>query len=248
MAEAGESHWWYRSTRALLRQLLEPHFSSAAGALHLDAAGGTGATGGWITDAIPTVLVDFEYFALEIARHDHPGFIPLRGDLNHLPFIDGSFSSILCVTALCHRMNPDPAAIVADFARLARPGAVIALMEPGGKRLWRSHDDVTHTGRRFSIGDLKSMAESAELEIVKATGAYGFLVPPAFVMGIIERNKAKSDVGRNQSGLGGLLGALATVERRLLRRFNIPFGLSAIVIARKPASPTSRQVNTKEHS
>ena len=102
---------------------------------------------------------------------------------------------MLCVTALCHRMNPDPAAIVREFARIAQPGAIVAIMEPGGKRLWRSHDDVTHTGRRFSVGELKDMAQAAGLEVIKATGAYSFLVPPAWLMGIIERGKAKSDVG-----------------------------------------------------
>lgn len=237
MAEAGERHWWYRSTRSLLRQLIEPHLDRSPEALHLDAAGGTGATGGWLTEFAPTVLLDFEQFALQAAVEDYPGYLPLRGDLNTLPFADEAFSSVLCVTALCHRMNPDPAAIVVDFARIAKPGAVVALMEPGGKRLWRSHDDVTHTGRRFSIGDLKSMATAAGLEIITATGAYSFLVPPAYVMGKIEKGKAKSDVGRNESGLGGLLGVMAAAERKLLRRWQLPFGLSAIVIARKPVRP-----------
>jgi len=234
MAEAGESHWWYRSTRLLLRQLIEPHLDRSPDGLHLDAAGGTGATGGWLTEYAPTVLLDFDHFALQVAREDHPGYRPIRGDLNRMPFVDNSFSSILCVTALCHRMNPDPGAIVADFARLAKPGAVVALMEPGGKRLWRSHDDVTHTGRRFSVAELRSMATASGLEIITATGAYSFLVPAACVMGKLEKNKAKSDVGRNESGLCGLLGALAGAERRLLKRFRLPFGLSAIVIARKP--------------
>jgi len=234
MAAAGETHWWYRSTRTLLRQLIEPHLTSDPEALHLDAAGGTGATGGWLTGHAPTVVADFDQFALLSAVHDFPGYLAVRGDLNHLSFADESFSSVLCVTALCHRMNPDPAAIVREFARIAEPGAIIALMEPGGKRLWRSHDDVTHTGRRFSIGELKEMAQGAGLEVIKATGAYSFLVPPAWLMGIIERGKAKSDVGRNQSGLGGVLGGLASLERRFLRKFSLPFGLSAIVIARRP--------------
>jgi SAM-dependent methyltransferase len=233
MAAAGETHWWYRSTRALLRQLIEPHLDHAPDALHLDAAGGTGATGGWLTEHAPTVNADFEHFALQVGAQDFADYLPARADLNHLPFADGSFSTVLCVTALCHRMNPDPAAIVRDFARVAKPGAVLALMEPGGKRLWRSHDDVTHTGRRFSVAELTTMAEGAGLEVVKATGAYSFLVPPAWVMGKIERGKGKSDVGRNESGLGGTLGVLASLERRFLRRWSLPFGLSAIVIARR---------------
>ena len=234
MAEAGERHWWYRNTRVLLQQLIQPYLDVGPGSIHLDAAGGTGATGSWIAAQAATVMADFDQFAVEIARRDHPGYISMRADLNQLPFDDASFSSVLCVTALCHRMNPDPGAIVRDFARVARPGAVIGLMEPGGKRLWRSHDDVTHTGRRFSIAELRTMATDAGLEVVTATGAYSFLVPPAFILGRLERGSGKSDVGRNESGLFGLFGVLAAVERRWLRHRNLPFGLSAIVIARKP--------------
>ncbi|MEO7397661.1 MAG: methyltransferase domain-containing protein [Ilumatobacteraceae bacterium] len=238
MAESGERHWWYRSTRLLLRELIEPHLDLNSVNRYLDAAGGTGATGGWLTTLAPTtlaVLADYDAFALEVARTDHPDYRPVRADLNALPFADGSFSTVLCVTALCHRMNPDPGALVRDLARVAGAGAVVALMEPGGKRLWRGHDDVTHTGRRFSVRELRTMASAAGLDIITATGAYTFLVPPAFVMGLLERRRAKSDVGRNRSGLGGILGMLATAERRVLRRFELPFGLSVIVIARKPA-------------
>lgn len=234
MAAAGETHWWYRNTRTLLRQLIEPHLGQHTNPLQLDAAGGTGATGAWLAETGPTVVADFEHFALEVARQDHPGYLPARADLNHLPFDDHAFSAVLCVTALCHRMNPDPSAIVHEFARVTRPGGVIALMEPGGKSLWRSHDDVTHTGRRFSIGELRTMATDAGLEMITATGAYTFLVPPAFILGKIERGKGKSDVGRNESGLGGLFGLLAGAERRLIRRWSLPTGLSVIVIARKP--------------
>lgn len=233
MAAAGAKHWWYRATRELLRQLLGPHL--APGGCYLDAGGGTGATGGWMTATGNAVLADYEAFALQVAVEDVPGYLPARADLNHLPFAPASFDAVLCVTALCHQMNPDPAAIVADFARLTKPGGYVAIQEPGGKRLWRGHDEVTHTARRFRVGELRDMCTAAGLEVVTATGAYSFLVPPAWVLGKLERGSSKSDVGRNESGLFGLFGALARLERAYLRRGTIPFGLSAIVIARKPA-------------
>lgn len=232
MAAAGETHWWYRATRALLGELLGPHLAS--GGLYLDAGGGTGATGGWMTTTGSAVLADYDAFALQVAAEDFAGYLPARADLNHLPFAPESFDAVLCVTALCHQMNPDPAAIVADFARLTKPGGYLAIQEPGGKKLWRGHDNVTHTARRFSVADLREMCTAAGLEVVTATGAYSFLVPPAWLLGKLERGRSKSDVGRNESGLFGMFGLLAKLERSLLRRVSLPFGLSAIVIARKP--------------
>jgi hypothetical protein len=54
------------------------------------------------------------------------------------------------------------------------------------------------------------------------------------VLAVLERGRATSDVGRNQSGLAGLLPALARAERALLRHTDLPTGLSVIAIAIKP--------------
>ena len=236
MVAAGERHWWYRSTRSLLEMLVTPHLPAIAhGTLYLDAGGGSGATGSWLADKALTVLDDFESVALKAAVHDHAGYRGVRADINHIPHGAATFDAVLCVTALCHRMNPDPQAIVTEFARVTKPGGIVCLMEPGGKRLWRGHDDVTHTARRFSLAEMKSMVKGAGLDLERATGAYSFLVPPAAVMGVFEKGKNKSDVGRNEGGLGGTLGQVARAERALLRKVDIPFGLSVIAIGRKPA-------------
>jgi SAM-dependent methyltransferase len=90
------------------------------------------------------VLADFEPMALEVARHDHGGTGPdgriVRprsaagaGRPEPAALRRRAFDAVLCVTALCHRMNPDPGAIVRDFARITRPGGVVCLWEPGGK-------------------------------------------------------------------------------------------------------------------
>lgn len=241
MAVAGEQHWWYDATRRLLQQLLDEELRAepvTGGRVFLDAGGGTGATGGWLAGHATTVLADFDAGALAVActqtsEAAHP-VLPVRADLNHLPYADDAFDGVLCVTALYHRMNTDPGAIVADFARITRPGGWICLLEPGVRRLRRGHDEVTHTARRFSLSDLRSLAAGAGLEEVRATGAFSFLVPPAAVLSLIERGTPTSDVGRNGSGLGGVLGTLARVERAWLRRRDLPAGLSAVVLARRP--------------
>lgn len=233
---AGENHWWFRATRSLLPQIVTTHLPPiTADTLYLDAAGGSGATGRWLAQMAPTVLDDFEGSVLDDARRDTPGYLPAVADLKQLPHPDASFDAALCVTALCHRLNPVPQRVVDELARVTKPGGLVVLMEPGGRRLWRGHDETTHTGRRFSRSDLVSLIEGAGLDLVRATGAYSFLVPPAVILGVIERGAPKSDVGRNRTGLGGVLPALARVERALLRHVDLPFGLSVIALGRKPA-------------
>src|SRR6476620_8236257 len=89
MVVAGEDHWWYRSTRTLLEEMVTPHLStSSSDTLYLDAAGGSGATGSWLADRATTVLDDFEPIALRAAVHDHAGYRGVRTDINHLPHAD----------------------------------------------------------------------------------------------------------------------------------------------------------------
>ena len=81
------------------------------------------------------------------------------------------------------------------------------------------------------------VAEEAGLEIVRATGAYSFLIPPAWVKSKLERHRSSSDLDSNTSGVLGLLGLLAWCERLLLRYTWMPVGLSVVVIGRKQQTP-----------
>jgi SAM-dependent methyltransferase len=234
MAAAGEQHWWYAATRQLLEQLVLPHLAPPTPhTRYLDAAGGSGATGRWLVGRAPTLVDDVDEDSVRYAAA--AGYRSVVADLNALPHPDHAFDAVLCVTALCHRMNVDPAATVREMARVTSAGGAVALMEPGVRRLRRGHDRVTHTARRFSRRELADLLRGAGLDVVRATGAYAFLVPPAAVLAVLERGRTTSDVGRNQSGLGGVLPALARAERAALRHVDLPTGLSVIAIAVKPA-------------
>ena len=236
MAVAADRHWWYAATRQLLAEVLGPHLPAHGdGVLFLDAAGGTGATGRWLADRGTTVLDEWEPAALAYAPSASAGYRPVRADLNALPHADASFDAVMCITVLYHRMIPDPQRVVTELARVCKPGGVVCLMEPGVRRLRRPHDVVTHAARRFSRGDLAALVPGAGLELVRATGAYTFLVPPAAVDGLIHRGAASSDIDQHSGGLGGVLGGLARAERAVLRRTDLPAGLSVLAVGRKPA-------------
>lgn len=232
MAAVEQSHWWYRSTRALLAQVLGP--SLAPGARLLDVGGGTGATGAWMAARGRLVAVDVEPIALGLYRERHPDVAGVAADVRRLPFADASFDAALCVTVLYHAGVSSPSEAVAELARVVRPGGVVCLWEPGVRRLRRAHDRVTHGARRFAVADLRALLVDNGLTVERATGAYAFLVPPAAVKMVLERGETSSDLDRNAGGLGGVLGAAARAERAVLRRASLPFGLSVLAVGRTP--------------
>jgi ubiquinone/menaquinone biosynthesis C-methylase UbiE len=230
MAEVEEAHWWYGATRALLTEVLSPFLTN--GDHVLDAGGGTGATGAWLSEHGRLVVADFEPVGLRLnrERHQAEGFV--AADVGRLPFPDGSFAAVLCVTVLCHRSIPSPTAVVRELARVTRPGGVVCLMEPGVRRLRRAHDRVTHTARRFSLSDLRRLLTDNDMHVERATGAFSFLVPAAAAKALVERGRISSDLDESPDGLGGVFGRMAMAERALLRRVSLPAGLSVLAIGR----------------
>ena len=229
MAEVEDAHWWYRATRALLAAHLGPRLAS--GGLFLDAGCGTGATGGWMSTYGRVIARDVEPMALDLYGTRATGRVV--ADMNQLPFADASFDAALCVTVLYHSAISSPAEAVAELVRVVKPGGVVCLMEPGVRRLFRAHDREVHGARRFSLADLRQLAVGAGLVPEVTTGAFSFLIPLAAAKALLERGKQSSDLDNNQTGLGGVLGLIAWLERKLLQRTKLPFGLSVMIIARK---------------
>jgi ubiquinone/menaquinone biosynthesis C-methylase UbiE len=229
IAEHEEAHWWYVATRSLLNQTLSPYI--ATNERILDAGGGTGATGAWLGVHGRLVVADRETMGLRLnrERHEAAGFV--AADLGRLPFTDGSFGAVLCVTVLYHRLVESPSAVVGELARVTRPGGVVCLMEPGVRRLRRAHDRVTPAARRFSLSELRSLLTANGLRVERATGAYTFLVPPAIVKAAVERGRSESDLDETDR-FAGVFTRVAAAERALLRHASLPAGLSVLAVGR----------------
>jgi SAM-dependent methyltransferase len=236
MATVEQTHWWYKATRKLLYQFIVNEVQELGRSTprrFLDAGCGTGATGAWLADLGSVIALDSEPEALNLYRNAHPEAQLILGDISAIDLPNDFVDAALCVTVLYHGEVADPATSVRELARVVRPGGLVCLMEPGVRSLRRSHDRVTHAARRFSRRDLEKLAQLANLDIVRSTGAYSFLIPPAWLKSKLEKSDSTSDLDNNASGLFGILGFIARIERQLLRVVSLPFGLSVIVIARK---------------
>jgi ubiquinone/menaquinone biosynthesis C-methylase UbiE len=231
IAAAEDDHWWYRNTRALMAEFLEPWLRTG---LHiLDAGCGPGGNGAWLARHGRVVGVDVNPEALEFVHARRPTTVPARASADRLPFESEAFDLAVAITLLY--AVRDDAAAVGELARVLRPGGAVLLLEPAFESLRREHDATVHGLRRYRRHELADLAERVGLRVLRSTYAYSFLTPPAALLAVLERRvthaprNARSDVDRR--ALDRVFAPLARAERRWLADHDIPVGTSVVVVA-----------------
>ena len=104
-----------------------------------------------------------------------------QGDVNSLPFGDAQFDLVTCQTLLIH--VPDPRATLREFARVLKPGGLLALSEPNNLA-----GSLVRDSENFD-GDIDALTAAVRLQA------------------LCERGKAALGLGNNSVGdlLPGLL-------------------------------------------
>lgn len=72
---------------------------------------------------------------LAAVRKRVPACSPVLGDIEAMPFADGSFGTVLCTEVLEH--VPDPAGALAEIRRVLQPGGVLIGTVPAHSWIWR---------------------------------------------------------------------------------------------------------------
>lgn len=237
IAGSEATHWWYRATRAVMSDALTPWLRPGIDVL--DAGCGPGGNGAWLLPWGRVVGLDTSPEALRLLRERHPAVEAVEGTVEAMPFPDAAFDVVLAITVL--NLVEDDAAAAGEIARVLRPGGVSLVLEPALPALRRGHDEVVHSRRRYRVSELASRLAAQGLVVRRATYCHSYLAPPAAVLALLDQRRsreaqARSDLERPR--FDTVFSALASAERRLLRRHDMPFGLSALVVAERPA-PTS---------
>jgi SAM-dependent methyltransferase len=231
IAAVEDDHWWYRNTRALAADLLDPWLHR--GLRILDAGCGPGGNGAWLATHGDVVGVDLSPDALAFVRARRPTTRPVRAGVEALPFADGAFDIVVGLTLLY--TVPDDARAVAELARVLRPGGALLLVEPAFRALGRAHDATVHGRRRYRRGELSRLITTAGLTVARATYAYSFLAPPAAALGALDRTRRRRDVPAgsdvDKRALDRVFAPLAARERTWLAGHDLPFGTSVVLLA-----------------
>jgi SAM-dependent methyltransferase len=231
-----DRHWWYLGTRAIALDALTG-LPLRRGGLVLDAGCGTGGNAAMLGRFGRVVGLDLAELALDLARER--GLARLaRGTVGALPFGESTFDLVASFEVLYHRAVGDDVAALGELRRVLRPGGWLLVRLPAFDWLRGGHDAAVHTARRYTRGELRSKLRRADLEPVRLTYLNSLLLPLVAARRLADRLTGAEDddfVATPRLATASFRAALA-LERRLLRRRDLPLGVSVMAIARRAPS------------
>ncbi len=151
-----------------------------------------------------------------------------------IPFDGRTFDLIAALDVLEH-VGSDRAAVQALGARL-RPGGLLIATVPAFRFLWSGHDAIHHHRRRYRRVELSALVREAGLEPLVLTYFNMLLFPPIAALRLLARlfGRAGGDDALPGRLLNRVLEAVFGLERHVVGRIPLPFGVSLLVIARRP--------------
>ena len=231
-------HWWFLGRRRLFLRVLEQQFPPAYRPIDLlDFGCGTGA-----------FLEHLERFGTVSAVESDPSavaFCHARGRAEvklvpagaPLPFEDGAFDLITSLDVIEH--IDDDVAALRELRRVLRPGGRLLAAVPAYMFLWGKQDEVSHHRRRYTSSSLRRALSEAGFAIDRTSYFNTLLFPPIAAVRLGRRllrrpGDRQSDFDLGPPALNRALGAVFGAEAGLIARWDLPFGVSLLALARSP--------------
>lgn len=238
MYAAEDVHWWYQGLHTVVLTLLRKYRISPYSGRVLDAGCGTGGLMRHLAAQYAAVGMDISPFAIDVCRERRKLGTLVLGSVTGLPFGDCSFSAIVSNDVISDGSTRDDDSALKEFHRVLKPGGILLLNLPAYEQLRGEHDLAVDTVRRYTRTSAARKLLRAGFRVEKVSYRNMMLLPlvAAVRLGRSGDKKAagaRSDIRTPPQPLNSGLAALVSLEARLVKRLDLPFGSSLICVARK---------------
>jgi len=235
-----DRYWWYVGIRKIARTILDKYLPRRGRLRILDAGCGTGGN--------LNMLGRYgDVFGIELSR-EAVKFLKSRGffrfataSVTDIPYQSGAID--LVDVFYVNECLPDDAPAFREYFRVLKPGGLLYMSEVAFEALRGEHDLAVGIVRRYTRRDLSQRLEAAGFNVLRTTYANTLLSPPIFLLRRIRSiispvsrpEAATSDFDRAPGFLHAIFKSTLFIEAFLLKFFNLPFGVTIIAVAQKPA-------------
>jgi SAM-dependent methyltransferase len=235
MAQHEDAHWWFHARRRICQTVLD-QAELPKNAEILEAGCGSGGNLSLLAHYGRVFAFEPYAEARAAAKSRGIGDIIEGGLPDNIPFADKQFDAVFMSDVLEH-VKDDAASLAAVCAR-TKPGGTLVLTVPANRWLFSKHDITHHHFRRYGYHELQDKITAAGWTIELINYCNFWLFPAVFVVRLLEKFK-KSDTPsagtkRPSNPINTMLYHIFASERWLIPHIRLPFGVSLIVLARKP--------------
>lgn len=240
MFKLEETNWWFVGKRQIIMGLINKMILSQS--LHklglLDVGCGTGIILDSLSKYGRAVGIDISPHALEFCRK-RGHYLTYLEDASYLHFEDDSFDLVTALDVIEH--IEEDSKVLREIWRVCKLGGFAIISVPAYKFLWSLHDEALGHKRRYSLIELKRKFESAGFQLKKISYTNMFIFPIVFCIRKIRRSfRGNGDIVSDSISLPNTLNRMMVLvyklEALLLRRINLPFGVSLLCIGQKPGT------------
>ncbi len=237
IASIQATHWWYESRRRIVRHLLRRHVGKANNLTILEIGCGSGGSFELLSEFGSVYGTDKHPKAIAISsKSTIPKEVKSATLPNNFPFPDKQFDIICAFDVLEH--IKDDAGTLATLAKHLKPGGILCFTVPAHPFLWSKHDVMNHHFRRYTYKKLRQKITDSSLKISYLSYYNVILFPAVATIRILQHLTPlkKKRIGNSaiNSCLNRILLQLFSIEKHLIGRLRLPFGISLIGIAQKP--------------
>ena len=234
MAKLDGSHWWFTARRRILDGLIERVVRPPKDARILELGAGTGHNLAMLSRFGTVEASELDPIARELAserlgREVKEAALP---DLSMFP--SDSYDLIALLDVLEH--VPDDKGSLASIMTRLKPGAALLLTVPANPWMWSAHDVAHHHHRRYRKGEVERLARDAGYQIELLSPFNSLLFPPIAAVRVLGKLTGKDDSDDAMPGalVNRTLDTVFGLERSLIGRVQMPFGVSLVAVLRRP--------------
>lgn len=235
MFEVEDDHWWFVGRRAIVFAQIDDVLKSGTPAEILDIGCGTGATMDALKNYGRVQGIDLSLLPLGYSRQRGHERV-LCASATSLPFPDRSFDLVTALDVIEHL--DDDVAGLSEVYRVLKPGAPAVFFVPAFQALWGPNDDQSGHKRRYRMAGFQSAVEAASLRVERISYANIAMFPPIWLgrklLSLLGRGE-QAENRINHPWINRGLARIFAAEAGWLRRHRLPFGVSLLCVARRPA-------------
>jgi SAM-dependent methyltransferase len=234
MAQLDSRHWWFTARRRILDGVIERIVKPPKDARILELGAGTGHNLAMLSRFGAVEASELDPIARDLASERLGRPVVEAALPDHSMFPAGSYDLVALLDVLEH--VPDDKESLKAIYGLLRPGAALLLTVPINPWMWSAHDVAHHHHRRYRKHQIRKMAEDAGFAVELLSPFNSLLFPPIAAVRLAGKltGKDDSDDAMPSAPVNRILDTVFGLERGLIGRVPMPFGVSLVGVLRRP--------------